>query len=47
MSFLQIDPNSDFSYQNLPFGIFSTSQNVSLSTIYQVFIFDEKPEDHA
>ena len=30
MSFLQIDPNSDFSYQNLPFGIFSTSDNVNI-----------------
>lgn len=25
MSFIQIDPKSDFSYQNLPYGIFSTN----------------------
>ncbi len=27
MSFIQIDPQSDFSYQNLPYGIFSTNEN--------------------
>jgi fumarylacetoacetase len=27
MSFIEIDPTSDFSYQNLPYGIFSTNEN--------------------
>ncbi|XP_037553276.1 fumarylacetoacetase [Nematolebias whitei] len=27
MSFIQVDPTSDFSYQNLPYGVFSTSEN--------------------
>jgi len=27
MSFIKIDPQSDFSYQNLPYGIFSTDEN--------------------
>lgn len=27
MSFINIDPSSDFSYQNLPYGIFSTEEN--------------------
>ena len=27
MSFIKIDPQSDFSYQNLPYGIFSTDGN--------------------
>lgn len=29
MSFITIDPSSDFSYQNLPYGIFSTNENNS------------------
>jgi hypothetical protein len=29
MSFIQVDPSSDFSYQNLPYGIFSTKENVN------------------
>lgn len=29
MSFIKVDVNSDFSYQNLPYGIFSTADNVS------------------
>jgi hypothetical protein len=30
MSFVQVAPTSDFSYQNLPYGIFSTNDDVSL-----------------
>lgn len=29
MSFIPVDPNSDFSYENLPYGIFSTDDNVT------------------
>ena len=28
MSFIQVQPESDFSYENLPYGIFSTPENV-------------------
>jgi len=28
MSFIEVNPESDFSYQNLPYGIFSTVENV-------------------
>jgi hypothetical protein len=28
MSFIQVDPNSDFSYHNLPYGVFSTAEDV-------------------
>ncbi|KAG7252325.1 hypothetical protein CRUP_034306 [Coryphaenoides rupestris] len=27
MSFVKVDPQSDFSYYNLPYGVFSTAQN--------------------
>lgn len=27
MSFITIDPQSDFSYENLPYGVFSLDQN--------------------
>ncbi|XP_041841937.1 fumarylacetoacetase [Melanotaenia boesemani] len=27
MSFIKVDPNCDFSFQNLPYGVFSTSDN--------------------
>lgn len=29
MSFIEVHPDSDFSYQNLPYGIFSTEDNVT------------------
>lgn len=29
MSFIKVDATSDFSYHNLPYGIFSTPDNVS------------------
>lgn len=29
MSFVQVNPDSDFSYQNLPYGIFSTEDNAT------------------
>ena len=32
MSFVKIDENSDFSYHNLPYGVFSTPDNVSDSS---------------
>jgi len=28
MSFVEVSPESDFSYQNLPYGIFHTPDNV-------------------
>ncbi|TRY77615.1 hypothetical protein DNTS_005771 [Danionella cerebrum] len=31
MSFVKIDENSDFSYHNLPYGIFSTADNTTLN----------------
>lgn len=34
MSFIKIDKNSDFSFYNLPYGVFSTTDNVST-----IFIF--------
>ena len=33
MSFIEVNPESDFSYQNLPYGIFSTENNVNLEFI--------------
>lgn len=32
MSFIRVDATSDFSYHNLPYGIFSTPDNVSALT---------------
>lgn len=29
MSFIQVDPTSDFSYHNLPYGVFSTEENLN------------------
>lgn len=34
MSFITVDPTSDFSFHNLPYGIFSTSDNVSVAFYY-------------
>lgn len=31
MSFVKIDEKSDFSYHNLPYGVFSTPENVSMT----------------
>ena len=30
MSFIEVSPDSHFPVQNLPYGIFSTSDNVSI-----------------
>lgn len=29
MSFIEVSPDSDFPLQNLPYGVFSTADNVS------------------
>ena len=34
MSFLEVAEDSDFSYQNLPYGIFSTPSNVRVTVHY-------------
>lgn len=31
MSFIQVSPESDFSYHNLPYGVFSTKDDVTIS----------------
>jgi hypothetical protein len=36
MSFIEIRPDSDFSLQNLPYGVFSTKSNVSIMQLYQI-----------
>lgn len=30
MSFIKVDEESDFSFHNLPYGVFSTADNVSV-----------------
>jgi hypothetical protein len=40
MSFIEVDSSSDFSYQNLPYGIFSTENDVSIHLISYFFCFD-------
>lgn len=40
MSFIKVDENSDFSFHNLPYGIFSTPGNVSKKcNIFCLFAF--------
>lgn len=39
MSFIKVDSNSDFSYQNLPYGVFSTEENVSLNLKLKKYYF--------
>ena len=39
MSFIQIESDSDFSYENLPYGIFSSQENVNLFEIINYFSF--------
>lgn len=34
MSFIKVDATSDFSYHNLPYGIFSTLDNVSAVCLF-------------
>ncbi|RUP50058.1 hypothetical protein BC936DRAFT_140508 [Jimgerdemannia flammicorona] len=41
MSFIQIPKNSDFPIQNLPYGIFSTVQNVGLEPFYSLETFSQ------
>lgn len=31
MSFIEVSPDSDFPLQNLPYGVFSTADNVSFA----------------
>lgn len=42
MSFIKVDPVSDFSFHNLPYGVFSTPDNVSTLFIFNLF-FKIKP----
>ncbi len=36
MSFIKVDAASDFSFHNLPYGIFSTPDNVSTLSLFQL-----------
>lgn len=37
MSFIKVAENSDFSFHNLPYGVFSTPDNVSVILTYMYF----------
>ena len=36
MSYIDVSPDSDFSIKNLPYGVFSTHNNVSILLLYFV-----------